>query len=52
MDGKLVNTLVEESQQSGIYTVYLEVGKLPSGVYYASLQAGEHIETVSLVVCR
>jgi hypothetical protein len=48
--GRLVETLVSETQQPGMHRVRWNRGSNPSGVYFYSLRAGEFIETAKMVV--
>ena len=48
--GRLVETLVNETQQPGIHQVQWDRKTNPSGVYFYRLQAGESMETRKMVV--
>jgi hypothetical protein len=48
--GRLVKTLANETQQSGIQQVNWDRESNPSGVYFYRLKAGEFVETRKMVV--
>jgi len=48
--GRLVQTLVNEVQQSGIHQIRWQRRGNPSGVYFCRLKAGEYVETGKMVV--
>ena len=48
--GRLVETLVNETQKPGIHQVRWEKKTNPSGVYFYRLKAGEFVETRKMVV--
>jgi hypothetical protein len=48
--GRLVETLVNETQQPGIHQVQWNRKTNPSGVYFYRLRAGEFVETRKIVV--
>jgi photosystem II stability/assembly factor-like uncharacterized protein len=48
--GRLVETLVNESQKAGIHKVCWDRGSNPSGVYFCRLTAGESVRTKKMVV--
>jgi hypothetical protein len=50
ISGRLVETLVNETQQPGIHQVRWDRESNPSSVYFYSLRAGEFVETRKMVV--
>jgi titin len=52
LTGQEVMTLVEGYKERGIYHVTFNARKLPSGVYYAVLQAGEVRQVRSMVLAK
>ena len=52
MQGVEVETLVNQTEDTGKRTVILNAGSLSSGTYYYRLQAGQYIETRKLVLNR
>ena len=50
--GRRIQTLVQEQQVAGRYSVPLDTAQLSSGVYYYRLSAGPFTETRSMVVIR
>jgi hypothetical protein len=50
MSGRLVETLVNESQQLGTHQVRWSRSANPSGVYFCRLWAGDLIETRKMVL--
>jgi len=50
--GQEVATLVSETKPAGVHTVQFEAGSLASGVNFYRLQAGNFVETKTLVVLR
>jgi uncharacterized delta-60 repeat protein len=48
--GRLVETLVNETQEPGVHQVNWNRRDNPSGVYFYSLRAGEFVETRKMVV--
>jgi hypothetical protein len=48
--GRLVETLVNETQQPGIHQVRWARKANPSGVYFCTLRTGEFAETRKMVV--
>jgi hypothetical protein len=50
--GRVVQTLVEKTQEAGMYRVRLDASGLSSGVYFYRLAAGSFIETKKLVLLR
>jgi len=50
--GQEVSTLVNEKREAGNYEVILDGSKLPSGVYFYRLTAGEFINTKKLLLIR
>jgi hypothetical protein len=52
VSGRVIETLVNELQQPGIYQVQWERKDNPSGVYFYRLQAGDSAETRKMVVVQ
>jgi hypothetical protein len=50
--GRAVQTLVEETQEAGIYKVRLDASGLSSGVYFYRLVAGSFVDTKKLLLLR
>jgi hypothetical protein len=50
ISGRLVETLVNETQQPGIHQVRWDRESNPSGVYFYMLKAGEYVETRKMVM--
>ncbi|MBK8983249.1 MAG: T9SS type A sorting domain-containing protein [Ignavibacteria bacterium] len=50
--GKEIVTLVNEKQNTGSYLVDFYGEGLPSGVYFYRLQAGEFVETKSMILLK
>jgi len=50
--GKEVATLVNEEKPTGIYEVEFNAAKLPSGIYFYRIQAGNFVETKKMVVMK
>jgi len=50
--GQLVATLIDEQKQPGRYDVRFDGSKLPSGVYFYRIVAGEFVETKKMVVVK
>jgi len=50
--GQQVASLVNEQKQSGRYDVRFDGSKLPSGVYFYRLTAGEFIQTKKMVIIK
>jgi serine protease len=50
--GRQLATLVNEERQSGIYRVTWDASKLPSGVYFYRLRAGDFVETKKMVFAK
>ena len=50
--GREVATLVNEEKPAGSYEVELNAAKLPSGIYFYRLKAGEYIETKKMVILK
>jgi hypothetical protein len=48
--GKLVNVLVNQGQEAGMYNTQFDASNLPEGVYYCKLTSGNHSVTSKLVV--
>ncbi len=52
MLGREVATLVNEYKNAGYYQANFDAGKLSSGVYFYTLQAGKFVETKKLVLMK
>jgi hypothetical protein len=50
--GRQVRVLASGSQPAGTYEVTFDATELPSGVYFYRLEAGDYVETKSLVLLR
>jgi hypothetical protein len=50
--GGYVQTLVNERQSPGVYTVYFRAAHLPAGIYYYRLKAGADAETKKMVLIK
>jgi len=50
--GEEVATLVNEEKAGGSYEVNLDAGKLTSGIYFYTMQAGRYVETKKMVLLR
>jgi hypothetical protein len=50
--GREISTLVNEERQAGIYRVTWDASKLPSGVYFYRLRAGDFVETKKMVLTK
>ena len=50
--GRLVETLVNEPQESGVYQVEWEAKEAPSGIYFYRIQSGDFIATKKLILLR
>jgi hypothetical protein len=52
MLGNKVSTVLEETRKRGTYKVDWNASKLPSGMYYISLQTSGQIKTRQMVVVK
>jgi len=52
MAGRLMETLIDEKQETGNHNFYLDAGEFAAGVYFVKLKAGNHISARKLVVLR
>jgi hypothetical protein len=50
--GREVATLLNEERQAGIYKATWDASKLPSGVYFYTLRAGDFVETMKMVLAK
>jgi len=50
--GQVVSVLVNEEQPAGIYRATWDAAKMPSGVYFYRLTAGEFVETKKMLLVR
>ena len=48
--GKVVKTLVNQSQQAGQYNINFDAGNLQSGIYYYRLVTGNRAETGKMII--
>jgi hypothetical protein len=49
-DGVMVKSLPLGYQSAGEYSVDLDLGDLPNGIYFVRLQAGEMTETAKIIL--
>jgi hypothetical protein len=52
VQGRRVQTLVNERQQAGFYTVRWDAGNLASGVYFYRLRVGPHVKTMKMTLLK
>jgi hypothetical protein len=52
ISGRLIKTLVDHSLDAGSHSVMFDGSNLPSGVYFARLQAGEFASTQKLMLLK
>lgn len=52
MTGANATTPIQHQSSPGVYTVSIDVTSLSSGVYVVQLQAGNHLQTHSLVIAK
>ncbi|MFZ1518097.1 MAG: T9SS type A sorting domain-containing protein [Ignavibacteriaceae bacterium] len=50
--GRDVATLIDEYKNAGIYDVEFNGNKLPSGVYFYQLKAGDYVETKKMILVK
>ena len=50
--GRKIKELVNEQQLSGIYSVSFDAEKLPSGIYFYTLTAGNFVDSKKMVVLK
>jgi len=50
--GQEVKTLVNENQPAGNYSVLFDANKLPSGIYFYKLKAGEFTQTKKMILAK
>jgi len=50
--GNEIATLVNEKQNAGSYSVDFNAGKLPSGIYYYTIKAGEFTDTRKMMLVK
>lgn len=50
--GQMLQTLVDEYQQPGVYELTVDVSALPSGIYYYTLVSGDWTETRAMTVVK
>jgi len=52
MTGRMIVTLVQEQQGSGMHQVTWDASTVPGGIYFYRLQAGEYIETQKMILLK
>ena len=52
IEGRKVATLVQGVKPAGVHSVGLNASKLPSGVYFVKLNAGEFTQTQKLMLVK
>jgi hypothetical protein len=52
LQGAEVANLVDEQKQAGSYTISFDSGKLPVGIYYYTLRAGDFSQSRKMIVSR
>ncbi|MFA6792438.1 MAG: T9SS type A sorting domain-containing protein, partial [Candidatus Neomarinimicrobiota bacterium] len=52
INGRLIRTLVNGHQAAGFYQVEFHAGNLPSGIYFACLQAGTALENRKMLLVK
>lgn len=50
--GQVVGTLVDEKREAGYYQVQWKAAKIPSGIYFYRLHAGEFVETKKMILVK
>ena len=50
--GQLVTTLVDETKESGYYSLTWNAVNVPSGIYFFRLQANNFVQTKKLVLLK
>jgi len=50
--GEELAALVNEEKVAGYYTVEFNAAKLPSGVYFYQLQAGDFVQTKKMLLLK
>ncbi|MCK4353600.1 T9SS type A sorting domain-containing protein, partial [candidate division WOR-3 bacterium] len=50
--GRLVKTLVNGQKEPGYYTIKWDAKEFTSGIYFAKLKAGNHIETKKIILVK
>lgn len=51
--GKQITTLLQNEQKvAGLHQLSFEVTNLPTGIYYCTMQANEHIETQKVIITK
>lgn len=50
--GKEISTLINDDKSSGEYEVHFFDQDLASGIYFAVLEAGSHIETIKMILLK
>jgi hypothetical protein len=48
--GEKICTLVDNEQTSGVYSVEFNASRLPSGIYFCQLHAGQFKKTIKLML--
>jgi hypothetical protein len=52
MLGQLVQELVDEYQEAGMYEVEFDANELPSGIYFYYFHAGHYVESKRMIILR
>ena len=52
LTGKVIISLVQEQQTSGIHQVIWDATTVPAGIYFYQLQAGEYMETKKMILLK
>jgi len=47
--GRVVKTLINRKQERGYYSIPLDIGRMPQGVFFLRMQAGDYERTLKLV---
>ncbi|NLI15481.1 MAG: T9SS type A sorting domain-containing protein, partial [candidate division Zixibacteria bacterium] len=50
--GRKIQRIVNEEQASGFYRINLSTNNIPSGIYFARLQAGRDSKTIKVTVMK
>jgi hypothetical protein len=52
IDGQVVEKLVSEEHDAGMYEVEFNSGNLPEGIYFYQLIAGQHFSTKKMILMK
>ena len=52
LTGKVIASLVQEQQSSGMHQVIWDASRVPGGIYFYRLQAGAFIETKKMILVK